>query len=233
MNNIAIAGLQKLSLVDYPGRMAATVFLSGCQMRCPFCHNSELTQPSYSSLSEPQLLQFLEKRKTILDGVVITGGEPTLQPIRRLIEIIKQIGYPVKLDTNGLRPDVLEDLLNAQLLDYVAMDIKNDPDNYARTAGTHINIDLIRASIKLLLNAQIPYEFRTTIVPELHTDRSMQNIGQLIQGADQYALQPFVMRDTVPQQNFTEPSDDMMVRYLNIVKPYVRHAFIRGRDLNA
>ena len=220
MNNIAIAGLQKLSLVDYPGRMAATVFLSGCQMRCPFCHNSELTQPGYSSLSEPQLLQFLEKRKTILDGVVITGGEPTLQPIRHLIETIKQMGYPVKLDTNGLRPDVLEDLLN-------------DPDNYAHTAGTHINIDLIRASIKLLLNAQILYEFRTTIVPELHTDRLMQNIGQLIQGADQYALQPFVMRDTVPQQDFTEPSDDMMVRYLNIVKPYVRHAFIRGRDLNA
>ena len=229
MNNIAIAGLQKLSLVDYPGRIAATVFLSGCQMRCPFCHNSELTQPGYSSLSEPQLLQFLEKRKTILDGVVITGGEPTLQPIRHLIETIKQIGYPIKLDTNGQRPELTESLWREGLLDYVAMDVKNCPARYGETAGVPgLDVTPFRESVSFLLQGTVDYEFRTTVVREFHDADSFKAIGPWIAGAKRYFLQSFVDRDTVLREGLHPWDGETLGSFADLVRPYVEQVELRG-----
>ena len=228
-----IHGLQKMTLLDFPGKVACTVFLSGCDMRCPFCHNAELidgTTPAV--MEEEELLAFLKKRTGLLEGVAITGGEPLLRDDTiTLMEKIRELGYPVKLDTNGTHPDRLRKILDRELAAYVAMDIKNSPDRYAVTAGLEkLDLAPVRESVSLLMEGRTDYEFRTTVVAELHDGDSFRGIGEWIRGARRYYLQKFTDRDTVPFGGFHAPEDAKMLEYAAIAREYVPSAVIRGMD---
>ncbi len=226
-----IHGLQKMTLLDFPGRVACTVFLGGCDMRCPFCHNAELIDGSAEAImDETELLAFLEKRKGLLDGVAFTGGEPTLRKdLPDLFRRIKAMGYPIKLDTNGLHPDRLKALLDEGLVDYVAMDIKNCPEKYAVTAGLEtVDLDKIQQSIDLLKNGTVDYEFRTTVVDELHEAEDFAKIGAWIAGARAYYLQAFTDRDTVVFENLHAPSRECMEAYAHTVRKFVPNTALRG-----
>ena len=228
-----IHGLQKMTLLDFPGKVACTVFLSGCDMRCPFCHNAELidgTAPAV--MEEEELLAFLKKRTGLLEGVAITGGEPLLRDDTIvLMEKIRDLGYPVKLDTNGTHPDRLRKILDRGLAAYVAMDIKNSPDRYAVTAGLEkLDLAPVRESVSLLMEGRTDYEFRTTVVAELHDGDSFRGIGEWIRGARRYYLQKFTDRDTVPFGGFHAPEDAKMLEYAAIAREYVPSAVIRGMD---
>lgn len=230
-----IAGLQKMTLLDFPGKVACTVFLQGCNFRCPFCHNSDLLEREGSqSIREEELLTFLKKRKGILDGVCITGGEPTLQPdLEDLIRKIKALGYPVKLDTNGSRPDVLKRLAGEGLLDYVAMDIKNSPDRYPQTAGI-TRLDHVEESIRFLMTGRVDYEFRTTVVAELHSPEAVDSMGKWLSSlAPEYTiprfyLQPYVDRDSVLFDGLHAPSSEMLEKYVGILRFCAENVSIRG-----
>ena len=226
-----IHGLQKMTLLDFPGRVACTVFLGGCDMRCPFCHNAELIDGSaLPVMEEEELLAFLKKRQGLLEGVAITGGEPLLRPdIISLAEKIRELGYPMKLDTNGTHPDRLREIIDRGLAAYVAMDIKNSPDRYAETAGLEtLDMGKIRESASLLMEGGTDYEFRTTVVAELHDADSFRGIGEWIRGARRYYLQKFTDRDTVPFGGFHAPADDEMRAYAEIAREYVPSAELRG-----
>ena len=226
-------GLQKMTLLDFPGRVACTVFLGGCDFRCPFCHNFELADGSAPpALDEGELFAFLERRRGLLDGVAVTGGEPCLRPeLPRLLRDIRALGYAVKLDTNGTHPDCLQAVLAEGLADYVAMDIKNSPGKYARTAGLQdIDLGPIRRSAALLMAGGVDFEFRTTVVDELHEAADFEEIGAWIAGAPHYFLQPFIDRDTVPFGNLHAPSAARMAEYLEIARRYVPDAQLRGAD---
>jgi pyruvate formate lyase activating enzyme len=204
-----LGGLQKLTLIDYPGKVAATVFTVGCNFRCPFCHNPELVFPDFGghtgSISEQEFFDFLEKRKDKLDGVCITGGEPTIQKdILSFMEKIKKAGFLVKLDTNGSRPDVLQKAFKKDLIDFVAMDIKNCLDKYSQTNGVETDLERIKLSVELIKNSRKPYEFRTTVVPDLHTEEDFDKIGMWLRGSESYALQQFRNEGKVLDQKFGE-----------------------------
>jgi len=192
---MVIGGLQKLTLIDYPGHIAATVFTVGCNFRCPFCHNPELVSSieyQVSSILERDFFDFLESRRGKLEGVCITGGEPAIQPdIVEFIRRIKKMGYKVKLDTNGARPDILRLLYAKKLLDYVAMDIKNSPEKYNSTTNSKVDIERIKLSVNLIRNSGVDYEFRTTAVPGLHKEEDFAKIGKWLEGAKKYVLQAF------------------------------------------
>lgn len=189
-----IEGLNKTTLLDYPKHIAATIFTPGCNMRCPFCHNADIVEGNLELINEEDVLEFLEKRKNILQGICITGGEPTLQKdLAAFIQKVKNMGYLIKLDTNGTNPHILKQLYTLGLLDYVAMDIKNTFEKYTITAGTeNLQPDLIKESIFLIQNSQIPYEFRTTVVDEFHTEEDIRSICREINGACVYYLQSYV-----------------------------------------
>ncbi len=228
-----IHGLQKMTLLDFPGKVACTVFLGGCDMRCPFCHNAELidgTAPAV--MEEEELLAFLKKRTGLLEGVAITGGEPLLRDDTiTLMEKIRELGYPVKLDTNGTHPDRLRKILDRGLAAYVAMDIKNSPERYAVTAGLKkMDLAPVQESVSLLMEGRTDYEFRTTVVAELHDADSFRGIGEWIRGARYYYLQKFTDRDTVPFGGFHAPEDEKMLEYAAIAREYVPSAVIRGMD---
>jgi len=226
-----IHGLQKMTLLDFPGRVACTVFFGGCDMRCPFCHNAELLDGSAPPvMDEEELLAFLKKRQGLLDGVAITGGEPLLQKdLPQLIFRIRELGYPVKLDTNGTHPDRLDALLRSGAVEYVAMDIKNSPERYSETAGIPgIDLAPVRESVALLMNGKTTYEFRTTVVKELHDDNSFYRIGEWIRGAEHYYLQKFTDRDTVPFGGLHAPEERQMRRWADIVRPMVHTVGLRG-----
>lgn len=229
-----IHGLQKLTLLDYPGRVACTVFLAGCNLRCPYCHNSELLDMHTAApvMTDAELLKFLEGRRGILDGVAITGGEPTLRPdLADLLRAIKDMGYPVKLDTNGCGYEHLAYLISEKLVDYVAMDIKNSPDRYAETCGLMcMDLSPVYDSIALLRSGAVDYEFRTTVVEELHDYNSFYDIAELISGAKRYFLQPFADRDTVTYAGFHAPAAETLAAYADIVRPYVGEVAIRGAN---
>ncbi len=225
-----ICGLQKMTLLDYPGKVACTVFLGGCDMRCPFCHNSELAWGNAPAVMEiEELIAFLEKRRGMLEGVAVTGGEPLLREENlELLRKIRETGYPIKLDTNGTHPDRLRRAVEEGLVQYAAMDIKNCPERYAETAGLEkIDIGSIRESAAFLLEGRTEYEFRTTVVAEFHDDASFEGIGNWIQGAEQYWLQRFVDRDTVPYEGLHSPAEEDLKRWLELLKPYVRRVGIR------
>ena len=228
-----IHGLQKMTLLDYPGRVACTVFLGGCDFRCPFCHNYELVDGSAPALMEDgALFKFLEKRRGLLDGVAVTGGEPCLRPdLPELLSRIKALGYDVKLDTNGAHPGLLRALIDQKLVDYVAMDIKNSPEKYARTVGLE-SLDLapVRQSVELLLSGVVDYEFRTTVVDELHEEKDFEAIGPWIAGARRYFLQAFTDRESVPYGNLHAPTREKMERCVCIAKPFVTEIGLRGLD---
>jgi len=226
-----IHGLQKMTLLDYPGRVACTVFLAGCDFRCPFCHNSGLISPSAPAvMDERELTDFLRKRKGLIDAVCFTGGEPLLRDLLPLISEIKDLGYAVKVDTNGNHPDRLAALIDAGVLDYVAMDIKNDPARYALTCGLEkLDLEAVRESVLLIMSRMRSYEFRTTVTDELHDEDSFKAIGPWIRGAENYFIQPFTDRDTVEYAGFHAPPDEKLAVYADIMRNFVKNAEIRGR----
>ena len=234
-----IAGLQKMTLLDFPGKVACTVFLQGCNFRCPFCHNGEILDGSADPfLTADELLEFLSKRKGLLDGVCITGGEPTLQPdLPELLDAIKALGFAVKLDTNGNRPDVLQSLLSKGLVDYVAMDIKNSPQLYGQTVGIpNFSVDKISQSVQILMTGATAYEFRTTVVSEYHSEESFRQIGAWLQDlvpntkVSRFYLQPFADRDTVLKAGLHAPNAEELQRFLQVLKTFSDVAEIRGQD---
>ena len=228
-----IHGLQKVTLLDFPGRVACTVFLGGCDLRCPFCHNSGLLSASApAELDDKALLAFLEKRRGLLDGVAFTGGEPLLRPeLPELLERVKAQGYAVKLDTNGLHPRALKAVIRAGLVDYVAMDIKNSPSRYAETCGLkQLDLAAVEQSAALLLEGETEYEFRTTAVAELHDDRSFAEIGRWIRGARRYAIQCFIDRETVLRPGLHAPEKTALRRWAELIRPYVAEVLLRGVD---
>ncbi len=227
-----IHGLNKTTLLDYPEHVAATVFTGGCNFCCPFCHNADLVlyPGEFPTLSEAEILAFLQKRKNVLSGVCITGGEPTLQPdLPEFIRKIKEMGYLVKLDTNGYRPEVLKDLLEEKLLDYVAMDIKNAKYKYDASVGKcKIDITRIEESVALLKDGYIPYEFRTTVVKELHTREDFEAIGEWIQGARVYFLQSYRDNDNVIQKGCSAYNKEELVYFVKILQKYIARVELRG-----
>ena len=234
-----ISGLQKMTLLDYPGKVACTIFTQGCNFRCPFCHNSDLLgKEGPETIPVETLMAFLKKRVGLLDAVCITGGEPTLQPgLEDLIKEIKALGYLVKLDTNGTRPEVIKSLAEKKLIDYVAMDIKNSPEKYGATAGVpNMHLERIEESIKYLLAGNVAYEFRTTVVAQLHNSDSMQEMGRWLQSlsptgrAKALYLQAFMDRDTVLMGGLSAHSKEKMQEFRDILAPYADKVEIRGMD---
>ena len=229
---MVIQGLQKLTLLDYPEKVACTVFTAGCNFRCPFCHNASLVIDTYKNKEIPseEFFDFLKKRQGILDGVCVTGGEPLIQHgIEDFLRRIKELGYAVKLDTNGSFPDKLARIVEAGLVDYVAMDIKNSQESYGRTIGIE-DYDLrnIHRSVQYLLGDAVPYEFRTTVVRQFHQGSDFESIGKWIRGARHYYLQQFVDSGDLIQPGLSGYNKDIMGQALEIVKPYVPNAELRG-----
>lgn len=229
-----IHGLNKTTLLDYPQHVAATLFTGGCNFRCPFCHNGGLVidPDSQPQIPEEEIFAFLQKRKGILTGVCITGGEPTLQPdLADFIRRIRSLGYLVKLDTNGYRPEVLSQLLTEKLLDYVAMDIKSSPEHYARTAGLNqLDFSLIEQSASLVRNAGIAYEFRTTVVRELHSLADFIQIGQWLAGSSAYFLQSYTETGQVLQPGFHPHTKKELLDFTQALKPFIPNTALRGVD---
>lgn len=229
-----IRGLNKTTLLDYPGRVACTIFTGGCNLRCQFCHNSSLIVSTdlESTISEKEIFAFIEKRKNILQGICITGGEPTLNPdLEDFIRKIRAYHLLIKLDTNGLRPDVINNLISNSLIDYIAMDIKGPLDDYRNITQTpNLDISQIQKSIDIIKQSNIDYEFRTTVVSELHNDNSFEEIGRLLKGSRAYFLQPYKESEGVLCPGLSIPTRDSMEKYLTIARKYIPCSSIRGLD---
>ena len=241
MHELKICGLQKTTLLDFPGRVAATVFTGGCNFRCPFCQNSEILDaqvpPGYP---QAEVLAFLKKRSGVLEGVCITGGEPTLQPeaLEAFHREVRSLGLLVKLDTNGGRPEVVKRLAGLGLLDYIAMDVKAGPERYALACGAAAGpgtderfLAPIRESIAWLTSCGIPYEFRTTAVKGLHTAEDFAAIGPWIAGCPHYYIQNYAASDRVlAPEGFQEFTKDELLAFADLVRPYVEEVSLRGVD---
>lgn len=236
-----IGGLEKFSLIDYPGHLSAIVFTKGCNFRCQFCYNPMLVWPDqtgktnnedHSDFNENDLLVFLASRVGKLDAVVVTGGEPTLHAdLPEFLDKIKQLGFKVKLDSNGTNPEILSLLIREKLVDYLAMDIKASPKKYDLVTGVQQNLEKIKESIKIIKNSGLPYEFRTTIVPELATIKDISEMGELIKGADKWYLQKFKSDTTLVNrdfENFNPYKDEEMNAMCEIAKKYVKICSVRG-----
>ena len=228
-------GLQKMTLLDFPGRVACTVFSSGCNFRCPFCHNAGLVLPDADRsmlMDQTEILAFLRKRQGLLDGVCLTGGEPLLfEENLAFLREIKALGYAVKLDTNGAFPERLKQAVAEGLADYVAMDIKNAPDAYAETAGLRVDMERIRESVDFLRSGAVPYEFRTTVVLPYHTEERMESIGKWIVGTEKYFLQQYKAEnvDLLGDPATMRPAEKAQLEtFLAIVRKYVPGAELRG-----
>lgn len=229
-----LAGLQKLTLLDFPGRVACTVFTAGCNLRCPFCHNSDLVLPERKPplLDVEEFFSFLKKRQGILEGVCVTGGEPLLQKdIAPFLRRIKELGFSVKLDTNGCFPNVLRELVEDRLVDFVAMDIKNSPARYPQTAGIPtLDLNPIQDSVSFLLSDAVDYEFRTTVAAQLHDEECFRDIARWIAGAKRYALQEFKDSGDILTQGLSPCTPEQMQAFLSVLKPLIPGAFLRGSE---
>ena len=264
-----ISGLQKTTLLDYPGHVAATIFLGGCNFRCPFCHNMNIVEIGTSNgsenlqgegvnnnfYSEDEILAFLQKRASVLEGVCITGGEPTLnKELPSFIRKIKSIkagdswnssedssSFLIKLDTNGTNPEMLKSLIDEGLIDYVAMDIKSSKDKYLEATGIDSHnceniikgnsiIEKVQKSIDILIESQIEYEFRTTVVKQMHDGDAIRGIGELIKGAKKHYLQSFIDSEYVKDHTLTNCDKELLEKFRNIIAEYVDEAYIRGVD---
>ena len=235
-----IAGYEPLTLIDYPDHLATIVFTPGCVLRCPYCHNPELVQAIpgnpqtaelFTASQEKDFFHFLHQRTGVLDGVVITGGEPTLQPdLIDFIRRVKNLGFLVKLDTNGVFPDIVKTILATQLVDYWAMDIKHTPEKYHLASGRNIPIEVFQRSVELIMGSGVPYEFRTTVVPTIHEYEDFLSIGEWIRGARAYYLQPFrpgkVADTALPDRIGTQTLNLEKIR-LSLL-PYMNAVEIRG-----
>lgn len=229
-----IHGFQKTTLLDYPGHLACTIFLGGCNFRCPFCHNASLvlTPSAQPAIPEEEVFKTLKKRTGILEGVCITGGEPTLYSgLFKFIDKIKELGYLIKLDTNGNNPHVIKELVQNKLIDYVAMDIKNSRAKYGLSIGIH-NFDTgrVEESVSFLLTGTVDYEFRTTVVAQHHTAEDMARIGQWIAGAKAYYLQPYKDSGDIMEKGLTPPLPSDLSNYKDILMSCVEKIGIRGMD---
>jgi pyruvate formate lyase activating enzyme len=237
MDGINIKGVQKTSLIDYPEKICSVVFLSRCNFRCPFCHNPELVfdEKGVPDVPTEEFLEFLEEHKKWIDGVCITGGEPTLHT--GLIDFMKHIksrGLLVKLDTNGTNPDIIRHAITEGCVDYVAMDIKNSLEKYDETTHSKVNKDNIQKSIKLLIDSgnkgTIKYEFRSTIIPNIHSEKDLKNMAELITGAKKFCLQQFHTRDRLVDETFREKSAYLLKdleNFKNLFTNYVSEVYIR------
>ena len=227
-----IKGMQKLTLLDYPDRTACTVFLGGCDFRCPFCHNMDIVDDRYPDdfIDEGYLFDYLKKRKGLLDGVCITGGEPLMTPdVIPLMRKIKAIGYDIKLDTNGSYPERLREILDEGLADYIAVDIKNSPEKYARTAGCpEPLVEKVRRTVEILKNGSVEYEFRTTVMKPYHEVSDFEEIGKWIEGAKKFYIQLFADHDNVPERSLSTPEKAEVLKMLETVRKYVPAAEVRG-----
>ena len=233
MNESIFAGLQKLTLLDYPGKVACTLFTRGCNFRCPFCHNASLViRPEEQRMYDnSEIINFLKKRQGVLDGVAITGGEPTLMSgLYDFIKEVKNLGYSVKLDTNGTRPDVLRRLVGDGLVDYVAMDIKNCPEKYAYTCGLPESYDLskIEESKNFLMEGKVDFEFRTTVAKPFHTKEDFVKIGEWLKGSEKYFLQQFKDSGDIIGQEISSFNEREMGEFLNVLLPFVPNSQLRG-----
>lgn len=232
-----IVGLQKMTLLDYPGKVACTVFLGGCNFRCPFCHNGGLLDGEAPEvMTQAELLTFLKSRRGLLDGVCITGGEPTLSPqLPQLLTEIKALGFDVKLDTNGSRPKVLKQLVEAGVVDYVAMDVKNCPDRYAATVGLSCApLDALEESLRFLMEGNVSYELRTTVVREFHDEDAILAMGKWLYGLNGFQkipklfVQPFVQRASVLDQALTPPETAEITHFVELLSTFTQAISIRG-----
>lgn len=229
-----ILGLNKTALLDYPGHVAAVLFAGGCNFRCPYCHNKDIVMSKCAPLADEEIFSFLNKRKNVLTGVCITGGEPTLNAdLPDFIGRIKQLGYLVKLDTNGTNPSMLNGLIDDGLIDYCAMDVKNSPHKYAATVGfsdgAGFQLDVISDSIRILLRQQkISYEFRTTVANELHDEDDMLSISKWIAGAKAYFIQSYVESAGVLRPCFHAHAHETLEKFAQIVRPLVPTVMLRG-----
>ena len=224
-----LGGLQKMTLLDFPGKVACTLFTDGCNFRCPFCHNTPLVTGGAPAYSEEALFDFLKKRQGLLDGVAITGGEPLLHPdLPELIERIRGLGYAVKLDTNGSFPDRLRRVVDAGLVDYVAMDVKNSREKYERTALCKGLLPKIEESVRLLLAGKTDYEFRTTLVDELHEPEDFAAIGRWLNGAKRYFIQSFEDSGDILAEGMHKASEEKTQACLAAVREFLPTAERRG-----
>ena len=236
-----IQGLQKTTLLDYPGHVAATIFLGGCNFRCPFCHNMNIVDGCEDAITEEELLEFLKKRAGVLEGVCITGGEPTInEELPELVKKIKNIDSTktllVKLDTNGTNPQMIEYLIGEGLVDYIAMDIKSSEEEYHKAIGVDNKkdslsiISSVKESIDIIINSDIDYEFRTTIVKQLHDKNAIKGIGQLIKGSRKHFIQSFKDSEYVEDHSFSAYDNDTLYQFADIMGQYVKEATVRGVD---
>lgn len=228
-----IYGLRKTTLLDYPGRVACTLFTRGCNFRCPFCQNRLLVLPEEATgelHTQDEIMEFLYKRAGVLQGVCITGGEPTLQPdLAEFIRQVKSTGLAVKLDTNGYEPEVLRSLLDEGLVDYIAMDIKNSPGKYASTVGLEaIDIGRIKASAQLIMQSGVEYEFRTTVTRELHEESDFNEIAAWLAGARRYFLQGYVDSEGVIDRRYTAYDIDTINAFAQVLKGTMETVEVRG-----
>ena len=229
-----ICGYQKTTLLDYPGHVAATIFTGGCNFRCPFCHNADLLlKPDKASpITEEEIFTFLQKRKNVLSGICITGGEPTLQSdLTDFIRKVRDLGYKIKLDTNGYRPDVILALLKDNLLDYIAMDIKSGFSNYANVSGVpNLDISKIKESISIIENSGIDFEFRTTVVKDLHCEQDFYEIKEMLSSDSSYFIQSFKDSGNILTPGLTSCDIDTLNQYLTIIKNKLPNSKLRGVD---
>lgn len=227
-----IAGLQKLTLLDYPEHTACTVFTAGCNFRCPFCHNSDVVYNKTEGVSEEELFEFLASRKGKLDGVCITGGEPLLQPdIVEFMQKIRKLGFLIKLDTNGSMHDKLVAIVNEGLCDYVAMDVKSSPNGYNIACGGMVNVDNVLKSIALLIaQNKVDYEFRTTVVKQLHSKQDFEEIASLIKGCKRYFLQQYKHSHKVIKEGYSAYSEVEMKELCSFIKALNINCALRGID---
>ena len=227
-----ILGLEKMSLVDFDGYVSATLFTGGCNFKCGFCHNSPLVS-HYNNLPEiprEEVLAYLKKRQGILDGVCVSGGEPTLnKDLPQFIEKIKNLGYKVKLDTNGTNPDMVKLLFDAGLVDYFAMDIKNDKQSYAKIIGfDEFDTINVEKTIEFFLSNPVDYEFRTTLVKQFHNKENIINIGEWIKGANKYFLQKFKENPNCIEQGFSPIDEQEAIEFKSILEKSIKNVKLRG-----
>lgn len=227
-----ISGFQKMTLLDFPGKVACTLFTAGCNFRCPFCHNASLVTHINSEInySVEEVLTYLEKRKGLLDGVCITGGEPLLQPdLASFIEKCKEIGVSVKLDTNGAAPQKLREIVNSGMIDYIAMDIKSAPETYSKAVGVDTDFSVFRDSMEIIRQSGIPYEFRTTAVKGLHTLSDFEEIAKILKRDEKYFIQKFTDSGNLLKPDGLSPfSEDETEQIINNVKKYIPGVATRG-----
>jgi len=230
-----INGLQKISLLDYPEKTAATIFFAGCNFRCPFCHNGDLVlnPEKADKIDEEEIYDFLNKRRGLLDGVCITGGEPFLKKdLLKFISNIKELGFLVKVDTNGSFPNRLIELIDSKLIDYIAMDIKNSKEKYLVTAGLpkmmeEDTLKRISRSIDVLIKSSIDYEFRTTVTKELHNLEDIKNIGEWLNGSKKYVIQNYVDSNKTIKEGYSSHEKDWLIEAKNILNQYIRDVNIK------